>query len=150
MVLDLLVATKPKLDDSNAAVRASLVVELHQVVSLAESFTEQRPRSNKNWIHLANTLDREGVCPVSIFNQIHVPCITALILPQALTCGTYLVWFAKRPRTTAVPLLRHVSCLLPVLVIQGTDRAHTRWTPNFKSGLPDFGSSRQVWNPNPE
>lgn len=60
--VDLLATTKPKLDGPNGALRASSVDDLHQVVSLAESFTEQRPRSNKNWIHLADTLDREGAC----------------------------------------------------------------------------------------
>lgn len=41
--------------------RGTLLVEdLHQLAALAESFTEQRPRSNKSWIHLAEALDREG------------------------------------------------------------------------------------------
>jgi hypothetical protein len=41
--------------------RGTLLVEdLHQLAALAESFTEQRPRSNKTWVHLAETLDREG------------------------------------------------------------------------------------------
>lgn len=58
---DLLIKTKLKLDDADGAVRVSVVKDLHQVAVLAESFTEQRPKSNKNWIHLADTLDREGL-----------------------------------------------------------------------------------------
>ena len=58
--LDLLAKTKAQLDDSNAANRASLIQNLHQVALLAESFAEQRPRSNTDWIKLADMLDQEG------------------------------------------------------------------------------------------
>ena len=58
--LDLLTKTKAQLDDSNAANRASLIQNLHQVAMLAESFAEQRPRSNKDWVNLADMLDQEG------------------------------------------------------------------------------------------
>lgn len=57
---DLLIRTKAQLDDTTALSRPSLVQDLHQVASLAESFTEQRPKSSKEWFHLADTLDQEG------------------------------------------------------------------------------------------
>lgn len=57
--LDLLIKIKPKLNDKQPE-SASLVNDLYQVAAHAESFTRQRPRSNKNWGHLADALDREG------------------------------------------------------------------------------------------
>ncbi|KIM81848.1 hypothetical protein PILCRDRAFT_8503 [Piloderma croceum F 1598] len=58
--LDLLVKIKPKLNDAQLE-SGPLVHDLYQVAALAESFTAQRPKSNKNWGHLADALDREGV-----------------------------------------------------------------------------------------
>lgn len=49
----------PKGQDWRAAVE-----DLNQVASLAESFSDQRPRSSKSWSHLANSLDQEGVLPL--------------------------------------------------------------------------------------
>ncbi|KAJ7585355.1 meiosis protein SPO22/ZIP4 like-domain-containing protein [Mycena floridula] len=60
-IKDLLTKTKARLDDPSSAGRASLIQDLHQVALLGEAFSEQRPRSNKEWIHLADTLDQEGV-----------------------------------------------------------------------------------------
>lgn len=40
--------------------RSSLLDDLLQIAALAESFTEQRPRSNKTWMEMAEVLDREG------------------------------------------------------------------------------------------
>ncbi|KAG6890867.1 hypothetical protein C0992_012003 [Termitomyces sp. T32_za158] len=58
----LLLTTKPQLDDPKPSTRPSLTSDLYQVASLAESFLEQRPRSNKkSWIQLADSLDQEGV-----------------------------------------------------------------------------------------
>jgi hypothetical protein len=57
--LDLLIKIKPKLHDKQFE-SGSLASDLYQVAALAESFTAQRPRSNKNWGHLADALDREG------------------------------------------------------------------------------------------
>ncbi|GLB36795.1 putative oxidation-reduction process [Lyophyllum shimeji] len=57
-----LLTTKPQLDDPAPPTRPSLTDDLNQIAALAESFSEQRPRSNStNWIHLADTLDQEGV-----------------------------------------------------------------------------------------
>ena len=56
--LDLLAKTKAQLDDSNAANRASLIQNLHQVALLAKSFAEQRPRSNTDWVKLIDTLEQ--------------------------------------------------------------------------------------------
>ncbi|KAK0440725.1 hypothetical protein EV421DRAFT_1814595, partial [Armillaria borealis] len=57
-IKDLLIGAKSQLDDTSPAVRPSLVKNLHRVASLAESFTEQRPR---NCAELADGLDQEGV-----------------------------------------------------------------------------------------
>ncbi|KAF8060777.1 meiosis protein SPO22/ZIP4 like-domain-containing protein, partial [Lyophyllum atratum] len=59
---EILLTTKSQLEDITPLTRPSLTNDLHQVASLAESFSEQRPRSNnKTWIHLADSLDQEGV-----------------------------------------------------------------------------------------
>ncbi|KAK0446558.1 uncharacterized protein EV420DRAFT_1313772 [Desarmillaria tabescens] len=60
-IKDLLISTKSQLDDPKAAVRPTLVKNLHRVASLAESFTEQRPRASKDCAELADGLDQEGV-----------------------------------------------------------------------------------------
>ena len=57
--VDLLITVKPKLHDRTLEC-GSLVDDLYQIATLAESFTKERPRSNKNWSHLADALDREG------------------------------------------------------------------------------------------
>ncbi|PBK89275.1 SPO22-domain-containing protein, partial [Armillaria gallica] len=54
---DLLISAKSQLDDTSPAVRPTLVKNLHRVASLAESFTEQRPR---DCAELADGLDQEG------------------------------------------------------------------------------------------
>ncbi|KAL0950560.1 hypothetical protein HGRIS_007363 [Hohenbuehelia grisea] len=60
-IKDLLSTIKPQLNDPQDAGRAALVKDLHQVASLAQSFTERRPKSNKEWLDLADNLDQEGV-----------------------------------------------------------------------------------------
>ncbi|TFK38784.1 meiosis protein SPO22/ZIP4 like-domain-containing protein [Crucibulum laeve] len=60
-IMELLATIKPLLDDPKHSNRPSVVEDLEQVASLAESFIEQRPRSNKSWSHLADALDQEGV-----------------------------------------------------------------------------------------
>jgi hypothetical protein len=57
---DLLTKNKPHLNDTDIPNRPSLVQNLHQIASLAESFAEQRPRSITSWNHLADSLDQEG------------------------------------------------------------------------------------------
>jgi hypothetical protein len=57
---DLLTKNKPHLNDTDIPNRPSLVQNLHQIASLAESFAEQRPRSTTSWNHLADSLDQEG------------------------------------------------------------------------------------------
>lgn len=58
--IDLLITAKPQLDNPDPAVRPPLIEKLRQVASLAESFTEQRPKSNKSWLQLSDELDQEG------------------------------------------------------------------------------------------
>ncbi|KAJ6605346.1 meiosis protein SPO22/ZIP4 like-domain-containing protein [Mycena vulgaris] len=60
-IKDLLITAKPQLDSPDPSVRPSLIEKLRQVASLAESFTEQRPKSNKSWLQLSDELDQEGV-----------------------------------------------------------------------------------------
>lgn len=57
----ILISIKPKVNDSRRRTWSSICTELQQLASLAESITRQRPRSNKEWAHIADTLDREGV-----------------------------------------------------------------------------------------
>ncbi|KAJ7449476.1 hypothetical protein B0H11DRAFT_333517 [Mycena galericulata] len=60
-IKDLIIAAKPQLDNPDPSVRPPLIERLRQVASLAESFTEQRPKSNKSWLQLSDELDQEGV-----------------------------------------------------------------------------------------
>ncbi|KAJ7160549.1 meiosis protein SPO22/ZIP4 like-domain-containing protein [Mycena crocata] len=60
-IKDLIVTAKPHLDSADPGVRPPLIEKLRRIASLAESFTEQRPRSNKTWLQLADELDQEGV-----------------------------------------------------------------------------------------
>ncbi|RDB27351.1 TPR repeat-containing protein ZIP4 [Hypsizygus marmoreus] len=60
-IKEILLTIKPKLNDPKPPTRPSLTEDLHRVASLAESFTEQRPKSNKSWVQFADSLDQEGV-----------------------------------------------------------------------------------------
>ncbi|KAJ7115262.1 meiosis protein SPO22/ZIP4 like-domain-containing protein [Mycena epipterygia] len=60
-IKDLLITVKPQLDSPDPNRRSPLIEKLRRVASLAESFTEQRPRSNKSWLQLSDELDQEGV-----------------------------------------------------------------------------------------
>ncbi|KAL0578366.1 sporulation-specific protein 22 [Marasmius crinis-equi] len=60
-IKDLLTTTKAQLDDANVSIRPTLIQSLHRVAVLAESFSEQRSKSGKEWTELTDTLDREGV-----------------------------------------------------------------------------------------
>ncbi|OCH94172.1 hypothetical protein OBBRIDRAFT_810677 [Obba rivulosa] len=60
-IQDILIVIKPKLNDTRQGHSTSLRVDLHQIAVLAETFTSQRPRSNKKWLALADGLDRQGV-----------------------------------------------------------------------------------------
>lgn len=52
---------KPLLDDQQYQNWPLVTQELAQITSLVNSFTEQRPKSNKSsWNHLADSLDQEG------------------------------------------------------------------------------------------
>ncbi|KAF7306235.1 hypothetical protein MIND_00414100 [Mycena indigotica] len=60
-IRDLLIATKPRIDNADSAAQPMLIENLRQIASLAESFAEQRGRNASGWIHLADELDQEGV-----------------------------------------------------------------------------------------
>lgn len=87
--MDLLVKTKPNLSDTDTPNQPLLVQNLHQVASLAESFSEQRPRSNSNWSHLADNLDQEGSelaqFPIKFYFTPQQP-----LIHQGLISGIYL------------------------------------------------------------
>ncbi|KAF8957067.1 meiosis protein SPO22/ZIP4 like-domain-containing protein [Flammula alnicola] len=71
-ILERLSKVKPLLDDPHHTNWSSVVQELIQVASQAESFTEQRPKSGKaTWSHLADSLDQEGVNLWNISGLIH-------------------------------------------------------------------------------
>lgn len=55
----MLIKIKAQLNDDELTSR-SLADDLYQLAALAENFIAQRPRSNKTWNQLADTLDREG------------------------------------------------------------------------------------------
>ncbi|KAH9947352.1 meiosis protein SPO22/ZIP4 like-domain-containing protein [Amylocystis lapponica] len=58
---DILVPIKPKLNETKPGALLAIRSDLHQIAVLAQSFSQQRPRSNKDWLHHADSLDREGV-----------------------------------------------------------------------------------------
>ncbi|KAF9229784.1 hypothetical protein BS17DRAFT_771925 [Gyrodon lividus] len=58
--LELLIKIKPKLKDIQTN-DGSVVQDLHQITSLAQSFSELRLKSSKK-SHLADALDQEGLC----------------------------------------------------------------------------------------
>ncbi|KAF8880917.1 meiosis protein SPO22/ZIP4 like-domain-containing protein [Gymnopilus junonius] len=61
-ILEHLSTVKPLLDDPKNSQWPSVAEKLTQIASLAESFTEQRPKSSRStWSHLADSLDQEGV-----------------------------------------------------------------------------------------
>jgi len=81
-ILDLLIRIKPHLDDPDLPNRPSLVQDLHHVAALAEGFSEQRPRSNKAWVELADSLDQEGLSlfPFAIIRITFVGCKYELMI----------------------------------------------------------------------
>lgn len=60
-IIDQLIRIKPRLDDPDLPSRPSLVQDLNKVATLAESFCEQGPKSNKACADLVDSLDQEGV-----------------------------------------------------------------------------------------
>ncbi|KZT68843.1 hypothetical protein DAEQUDRAFT_711357 [Daedalea quercina L-15889] len=83
----LLITIKPKLIDPSAKQHGQSTIhsELLHLSSLAESFAKQRPRSNKEWTSIADTLDREGVWLWNVASSIpqtrddHAGQITAVV-----------------------------------------------------------------------
>ncbi|EGN94197.1 hypothetical protein SERLA73DRAFT_144694 [Serpula lacrymans var. lacrymans S7.3] len=59
-IKDLLINTKPKLNDSITD-SSSTVGDLYHIAALAKSFTDHRPKSTKAWNKWADVLDQEGV-----------------------------------------------------------------------------------------
>ena len=68
ILIDILVQVKPKLSETRRSAWPSLVPELNKIAALAESIMQQRPRSSKEWLLVADILDREGAC-LLFFNE---------------------------------------------------------------------------------
>ncbi|TCD65068.1 hypothetical protein EIP91_003270 [Steccherinum ochraceum] len=71
-IQDVLIKVKPKVTDGNLKKSSArtLLDDLDKLAALAESFTQQRPRANKDWLALAEALDREGVHLWNISGQL--------------------------------------------------------------------------------
>lgn len=91
--VDALISVKQKLGDSSRSSRVSICAELYQLAYLSESFSQQRLRSNKDWIHQVDILDREGGHTISGF----LP--TTTYDPQGSICGIHLpclaIWMMR-------------------------------------------------------
>ncbi|KAH8101409.1 hypothetical protein BXZ70DRAFT_1007244 [Cristinia sonorae] len=63
-IQDILISIKPKLTEASlkrSSPHSVLLEDLQKLTTLAESFTQNRPRANKECLPLADALDREGV-----------------------------------------------------------------------------------------
>ncbi|KAF9444140.1 SPO22-domain-containing protein [Macrolepiota fuliginosa MF-IS2] len=105
---DLLARTKPHLNDSNIPNRPSLVQNLHQIASLAESFSEQRPRSNNSWNHLADNLDQEGVDLWNISGLVRLFPTDSLVLVAALRLAAFRLIEAGLELKPSIETLVHI------------------------------------------
>ncbi|TFK48044.1 hypothetical protein OE88DRAFT_1810744 [Heliocybe sulcata] len=70
-ITGLLLKIKPRLSDQKGFADDKLLEDLLQISALAESFIEQRPKSNKNWQDLADSLDQEGVALWNSSGNVH-------------------------------------------------------------------------------
>ncbi|KXN85140.1 hypothetical protein AN958_11630 [Leucoagaricus sp. SymC.cos] len=107
-IMDLLTKTKPHLSDSDIPNRPPLVQNLHQIASLAENFSEQRPRSNSNWNHLADSLDQEGVNLWNISGHIRQTPADSLVLVAALRLAAFRLIEAGLELKPSIETLVHV------------------------------------------
>lgn len=57
---DKLILIKPRLTDTKRSVSSQLIPDLDIVAALAQSIAQHRPKTNKDWQDVADTLDREG------------------------------------------------------------------------------------------
>lgn len=112
-IMGLLTETKPHLNGSDIPNRPSLVQNLYQIASLAESLSEQRPRSNSSWDHLADNLDQEGVDLWNISGLIRLIPADSLVLVAAVRLAAFRLIEAglelKPSVQTLVHLLRAAS-----------------------------------------
>lgn len=60
-IQDLLLVIKPRLGEAKRSAWSLLIPDLDKVASRAEAISQQRPKANKDWQDVADTLDREGV-----------------------------------------------------------------------------------------
>ncbi|KAJ6568977.1 meiosis protein SPO22/ZIP4 like-domain-containing protein [Mycena capillaripes] len=108
-IKDLLITAKPHLDNADPGVRPTLIEKLRQVASLAESFTEQRPRSNKSWLQLSDDLDQEGVNLWNISGLVQkTPHDEGLVLVAALRLAAFRLIEAGLELKPGIETLVHV------------------------------------------
>ncbi|KAJ7615258.1 meiosis protein SPO22/ZIP4 like-domain-containing protein [Mycena polygramma] len=108
-IKDLLITAKPQLDSADPTVRPPLIEKLRQVASLAESFTEQRPKSNKSWLQLSDELDQEGVNLWNISGLVQkTPHDDRLVLVAALRLAAFRLIEAGLELKPGIETLVHV------------------------------------------
>ncbi|KAJ6505845.1 meiosis protein SPO22/ZIP4 like-domain-containing protein [Mycena vitilis] len=108
-IKDLLITAKPQLDSADPTVRPPLIEKLRQVASLAESFTEQRPKSNKSWLQLSDELDQEGVNLWNISGLVQkTPHDDGLVLVAALRLAAFRLIEAGLELKPGIETLVHV------------------------------------------
>lgn len=105
---DILISIKPKLAEDPLPASTSLVNDLRKIASLAESSAQFRSRSNKDWLPVADVLDREGL--YRLRNPI---CCLWLNDSQVSISGIYLVHFSEKVMTTSSHLYSQHVCSIP-------------------------------------
>ncbi|KAF7340474.1 hypothetical protein MVEN_01967700 [Mycena venus] len=109
LIIDLLITAKPQLDNPDPSVRPTLIEKLRQVASLAESFAEQRPKSNKSWLQLSDELDQEGVNLWNISGLVQkTPHGEGLVLVAALRLAAFRLIEAGLELKPGIETLVHV------------------------------------------
>ncbi|KAF8139351.1 meiosis protein SPO22/ZIP4 like-domain-containing protein [Mycena galopus ATCC 62051] len=108
-IKDLLITAKPQLDNPDPNVRRTLIEKLRQVASFAESFTEQRPKSNKGWLQFSDELDQEGVSLWNISGLVQkTPHDEGRVLVAALRLAAFRLIEAGIESKPGIETLVHV------------------------------------------
>lgn len=102
-LIDILIHIKPRLSETKRSAWPSLIPDLNKLAALAEDIAQQRPRTNKDWLLEADTLDREGAWLLSINKA------TALRRMQGSIFGTHLVLSEMEQTMTVEKWSPHVS-----------------------------------------
>lgn len=100
---DILISIKPKLAEDPLPESSSIVNDLRKIASLAESSAQFRSRANKDWLPVADVLDREG-----LYRPRNPICCLWLNDSQVSISGIYLVNFPEKVMTTSHLYSQHV------------------------------------------